>query len=133
MIYHSFPLDLKSALYFQLRRNSIPTITRGPAIKKYTLKSNLPQPQIIYNSPSKIKRIPPIHSRRQVITSTTIRINVGIRCIKRAKIVSQIPLDSPNTSRAKKLINTVNTIQSVLGAKYNNFLEVLRFRVPSKR
>jgi hypothetical protein len=131
---HGCELARRSDLYRQLRRNNIPVTTRGPAINRYVDNGNLPQAPTTYSMPSTMKRIPPIHSRRQENTSTPMMTNVGMRCIRRARLVAPKPLASSKTSSANRLVKAANTIQSVLGAQYNNCCADLSFRdSPTRR
>jgi hypothetical protein len=77
--------------------------------------------------------VAPTHSHRQETASSMRTRQVGIRCIRRARVVCQKPFPSPNTSSANMLMNTATTMHNALGAQYDNWWAGLRFPGFAKR
>ncbi len=67
--------------------------------------------------PSRLKNIPPIHSRFQDKNSKMTIMNVGIKCKNKAIVILIMPF-SLKTSKANMLIKAAKTIVKTLGVQY---------------
>jgi len=106
--------------------NKIPMKNAGPAIMRDQdsiyhsngFISNI----TIYNSPARIKAIPPTISYFQEIIRTTNKISDGILCITNPRIVCQNPRFKSKISNENKAKKRMNSIDKILGVQYMNLL-----------
>ena len=76
----------------------------------------------IYNSPARIKAIPPTISYFQDISRTTNNTSVGILCINNAPSVCQKLNSEEKTSNDINAKKNMNIMDIILGAQYTNLL-----------
>lgn len=74
----------------------------------------------IYNSPARIKAIPPTISCFQEITKITNKMSDGILCMNNPAIVCQNPKFISKTSSEKRARKRMNSIDKILGVQYIN-------------
>ncbi len=112
--------------FFQLIRNRIPIRNAIPEI--CTAQDSLYHSNgfcintAIYNSPARIKAIPPTISYFHEIIRIIVRIIEGILCMNNPRIVPQKDNFMSNMSRLKRLRKSMKIIASIRGAQYTNLL-----------
>ena len=76
----------------------------------------------IYNSPARIKAIPPTISYFQDISRTTNKTSAGILCINNPTTVSQKLNSEEKMSNDINARKDMNKIANILGVQYTNLL-----------
>ena len=110
----------------QLIRNKIPIKNAIPAIciaqdRMYHSNGFLINTRI-YNSPARIKAIPPTISYFQDISRTTNKTSAGILCINNPTTVSQKLNSEEKMSNDINARKDMNKIANILGVQYTNLL-----------
>ncbi len=115
-------------------RNKIPIMNGGPAIcidQANIYHSNeFLSNTTIYNSPARIKAIPPTISYFHEINRTANNINAGTLCINNPTTVCQKLKFSAKTSNENSIKNKMNIIAKILGAQYTDILVFFFILIP---